>query len=174
MSPSAANFRHRVTALALTVAVGASVVVSSALPTTARAASTLLSATTGPTHRYIVTTTSEATAYSVALDARQAGATVADVYTETITGLAVALTDRQADELRDDARVTAVEIDEIVEADGLDTPTIDTPTVEPVAGDVIPGRYIIRIKSSASLTARDNIATILGDSVVYTYGAVFS
>lgn len=176
MSSPATTFRHRVTAVAVAVSLAAPLVASTALPATAHAAASHLSAASGPTRRYIVTTASATTAYSLAYEVRQAGGVVADVYTEAITGLAASLTEQQASELRADPRVTAVEIDEIVEADGLDTTyaPATSPAVDPVAGDIIPGRYIIRIKSSASLAARDNIATILGDSVVYTYGAVFS
>ena len=135
-------------------------------PVAAAASSSLhLPATQGATQRFIVTVASDSDVAEIGHDLESVGATVHERFTKVFSGLSVSLTTAQAMALADDHRVTSIEIDELVSLDSFEAST-QSPSV---VGDVIPGRYIITLRPTANQTAKDNVLTILGDSIIANF-----
>ena len=88
-----------------------------------------------------------------------------NTYTSLVTGFAAPLTDDQVDRLRRDPRVGAIEDDGVVDTEASE------PT--PTDGDVIPGRYIIRLRSNSSMAAKASVLSTIGSGLQFTYSTAF-
>ena len=119
----------------------------------------------GATQRFIVTVANDADVAIVANAAESAGAVVYERFTKVLSAFAASLTTAQALVLADDPRVTGIEIDETISLDSFET-TSSSPST---AGDVIPGRYIISLRPNANQTAKADVVSILGDSIITTF-----
>ena len=124
-----------------------------------------LPATQGTTQRVIVSVTNDANVAIVANEVEAVGAVVHERFTNVLSAFAASLTIAQALALADDPRVTGIEIDEEISLDSFES----TPRLPAVAGDPIPGRYIITLRPNANQTAKDSLISILGDSVIRTF-----
>jgi subtilisin family serine protease len=113
--------------------------------------------------RYIVVAHDGASYESLRTDLIDADALVLEEYRDVIDGASVLLTLEQVEALESDARVLAVDADEIFE----------TSASEPNDSDVIPGRYIIELAPRASVTAQEEILSILGDGITHQYTEAF-
>ena len=157
----------------LTIFVVAPILIASTFavsPVIASAGSSLqLPATQGSTQRVIVTVANDADVAKVANEVEAAGAVVHERFTNVLSAFAASLTTAQALVLADDPRVTGIELDEAISLDSFE-PATQPPTA---AGDAIPGRYIIMLKSSASATAKADVLSLLGSSITTTYSAAF-
>ena len=119
----------------------------------------------GATQRFIVTVANDADVAIVANAAESAGAVVYERFTKVLSAFAASLTTAQALVLADDPRVTGIEIDETISLDSFEA----TSTSPSTAGDVIPGRYIISLRPNANQTAKADVVSILGDSIITTF-----
>ena len=125
--------------------------------------------TQGATQRFIVAVATDADVAEIGRDLEVAGAAVHETFTNVFSGLSASLTTPQAMVLADDPRVLSIEVDEVVSLDSFEA---TTQSLE-VAGDAIPGRYIIMLKPLASATAKANVLSLLGSSITRTYSAAF-
>ena len=125
--------------------------------------------TQGTTQRFIIAVATDADVAGISDDLEVAGATVHETFTDVFSGLSATLTTPQAMVLADDPRVLSIEVDEVVSLDSFEA-TTQSPAA---AGDVIPGRYIIMLKPSASATAKADVLSLLGTSITRTYSAAF-
>ena len=125
--------------------------------------------TRGATQRFIVAVATDADVAEIGRDLEVAGAAVHETFTNVFSGLSASLTTPQAMVLADDPRVLSIEVDEVVSLDSFEA---TTQSLE-VAGDAIPGRYIIMLKPLASATAKANVLSLLGSSITRTYSAAF-
>ena len=119
----------------------------------------------GSTQRMIVTVANKADVATVANEVEAAGSVVHERFTDVIAAFTATLTTAQALVLADDPRVTGIENDEEISLDSLES----TSTTPSAAGDPIPGRYIITLRSTASQTAKDGLVSILGNSIIRSF-----
>lgn len=146
------------------IPLGIIALVTSLIPVAAQASvvapSTDLVATgTSSTARYIVVSPSRETWLSLRKDLLRASVVIQDEYDAAVDGARVLLTDKQARLLMSDARVKAINADTYISIDGD----------EPTANEVVAGRYIVQLKSSASITDIENIFAEFSDHILYTY-----
>ena len=125
--------------------------------------------TQGSTQRVIVSVASDADVTLVANEVEAAGVVVYEQFTNVVSAFAASLTPAQALVLADDPRVTGIELDEEISLDSFEAAT-QPPAV---AGDPIPGQYIIMLKPLASATAKADVLSLLGNSITTTYSAAF-
>ncbi|CAB4810665.1 unannotated protein [freshwater metagenome] len=124
-----------------------------------------LPAAQGSTQRVIVTVANDADVALVANAVESAGAVVYERFTNVLSAFTASLTTAQALVLADDPRVTGIEIDEPISLDSFE-PTTPAPSE---AGDLIPGQYIITLRPTASQTAKADVVSILGHSIIRTF-----
>jgi len=138
-----------------------------AIPAVAVSAQTFvhLPSTKGPTQRYIVTVASDSNVTIVANEVETAGAIVLRRFTNVISAFSASLTAAQALMLASDPRVTAVEIDRTISLDSIETNT----TSPSAAGDLIPGQYIVTLRSTSTETDKAGVVSILGNSIIRTF-----
>ena len=120
------------------------------------------------TRSRIVTVGTDADLSGVIADLADVGITPTNRFTNLLNGFTANLDDAQVNALRRDPRVTGVEDDGVV----------STEVTEPIGesgepGDIIPGQYIVRLRTGSSLAAKSSVLSILGDDIVATYSAVF-
>lgn len=120
---------------------------------------------TAATRSRIVTVGSDADLAGVIADLGDAGVTPTNRFTNLLNGFSADLSDTQMNALISDPRVVAVEDDAIV----------STEVTEPAdeTGDVIPGHYIVRLRSNPSYAARSSVLSVLGNDILATYTSVF-
>ena len=147
----------------------APLLIASTLAVSSASATTLTSlrlpTTQGTTQRFSVTVANDADVAIVANAVESAGAVVYERFTNVLSAFVASLTTAQALVLADDPRVTGIELDEEISLDSFES----TPHIPAVAGDPIPGRYIITLRPNANQTAKDSLISILGDSVIRTF-----
>ena len=129
-----------------------------------------LPAAKGTTQRYIVTVASTSDVANVANKVEAAGATVEYRFTKVLIGFSAFLSTAQVVVLSDDPRVLSIDLDEKISLDSVETNT-STP---PEAGDVIPSRYIVTLKSTANQSSKAGVLSILGNSVIAEFTEVFT
>jgi len=135
-------------------------------PITASAQASLpLPATLGSTQRVIVTVTNDANVAILANEVEAAGSVVYERFTNVVSAFAASLTIAQVLVLADDPRVTGIEVDEEISLDSFES----TSRLPSVAGNPIPGRYIITLRPNANQTTKSDVISILGDSIVATF-----
>ncbi|MEY2641697.1 MAG: hypothetical protein RLZZ368_344, partial [Actinomycetota bacterium] len=118
----------------------------------------------------IVTVGSDADLNGVLADLAENGILPSHRFTNLMNGFSASLSDAQVVALRADYRVTGVEDDATVCTE-LSDPVDET--TDGSSGDIIPGQYIIRLRSGSSLAAKSSVLSILGDGVMATYSAAF-
>ena len=124
-----------------------------------------LPATQGSTQRVIVSVASDADVANVANDVEVAGSVVHERFTSVVSAFTASITTAQALVLADDPRVTGIELDEEISLDSFEAST-QSPAA---AGDAIPGRYIITLRRNANQTAKADLISILGNSIIRTF-----
>ena len=124
----------------------------------------------GAAQRYIVTVASRSDVAIIANEVEAAGATVDYRFTKVLTGFSASLTAAQAEALGSDPRVLNINLDEKISLDSFATST----EIPAAAGDVIPGRYIVTLKSTANQSAKAGVLSILGTSVIAKFTEVFT
>jgi subtilisin family serine protease len=124
----------------------------------------------GATQRFIVTVASRSDVAIIANEVEAAGASVDYRFTKVLTGFSASLTAAQAEALGSDPRVLNINLDEKISLDSFATST----EIPAAAGDVIPGRYIVTLKSTASQSAKAGVLSILGTSVIAKFTEVFT
>ena len=124
----------------------------------------------GTAQRYIVTVASRSDVAIIANEVEDAGATVDYRFTKVLTGFSASLTAAQAEALGSDPRVLNINLDEKISLDSFATST----EIPAAAGDVIPGRYIVTLKSTANQSAKAGVLSILGTSVIAKFTEVFT
>ncbi|MFZ9427737.1 MAG: S8 family serine peptidase, partial [Ilumatobacteraceae bacterium] len=118
----------------------------------------------------IVTVGSDADLNGVLADLAENGILPSHRFTNLVNGFSASLSDAQVVALRADYRVTGVEDDGTVNTE-LSEPVDET--TDGSSGDIIPGQYIIRLRSGSSLAAKSSVLSILGNGVMATYSAAF-
>ncbi|MFZ9864001.1 MAG: S8 family serine peptidase [Ilumatobacteraceae bacterium] len=118
----------------------------------------------------IVTVGSDADLTGVLADLAARGILPTHRFTNLMNGFSASLSDAQVVALRADYRVTGVEDDGTVNTE-LSEPVDET--TDGSSGDIIPGQYIIRLRSGSSLAAKSSVLSILGNGVMATYSAAF-
>ena len=113
----------------------------------------------------IVTVGTDSDLAGVITDLARAGISPTNRFTTLLNGFSADLSDDQVLALRSDPRVVAIEDDGVVSTELTDE-------IEE-SGDIIPGRYIVRLRSGSSFTAKSSVLSILGNGIVATYSAVF-
>ena len=150
------------------------ILISSTLATTPWSASAQTSlrlpVSQGATQRFIVTVASRSDVAIIANKVEAAGATVDYRFTKVLIGFSAFLSTAQVVVLSDDPRVLSIDLDEKISLDSVETNT-STP---PEAGDVIPGRYIVTLKSTANQSSKAGVLSILGNSVIAEFTEVFT
>jgi len=156
--------RHQLVFLALLALTGPLVTVA-APASAAPGPAVEIPNTTGVARSRIVTVGTDADLAGVIADLAGAGITPTNRFTTLLNGFTAMLDDAQVEALRRDPRVSDVE------DDGL----VNTEVTEPAdeAGDVIPGRYIVRLRSNPSYAARSSVLSVLGNDIFATYSSVF-
>ena len=135
-------------------------------PVTAKAQHMIqLPATQGTTKRYIITVDNNVNVANLANEVEAAGAVVHKRFTKVLTGFSASLTSDQAAALANDQRVTAIDIDKTISLDSFESNS--SPPL--AAGDLVPGRYIITLRSTTTPNAKANVLSILGQSLVATF-----
>ena len=129
-----------------------------------------LPATKGTTQRYMVTVASTTDVAIIANEIEAAGAKVDYRFTKVLIGFSAYLSDAQAAILGQDPRVLSINLDEKISLDSFAVST-EIPAAE---GDVIPGRYIVTLKSTANQSAKAGVLSILGTSVIAKFTEVFT
>ena len=159
--------RHPLVFLALLALLSPLVTVAAPVAAVSRPSVTIPEVT-GNTRSRIVTVGTDADLSGVIADLADAGITPTNRFTNLLNGFTADLDDAQVNALRRDPRVTGVEDDGVV----------STEVTEPVdgsgePGDIIPGQYIVRLRTGSSLAAKSSVLSILGDDIIATYSAVF-
>jgi len=124
-----------------------------------------LPSTQGATKRYIITVDNNVNVANFANEVEAAGAVVHKRFTKVLNGFSASLTSDQAAALANDQRVTAIDIDKTISLDSFESNS--SPPL--VARDLVPGRYIITLRSTTTPTAKANVLSILGQSLVATF-----
>jgi subtilisin family serine protease len=124
----------------------------------------------GATQRFIVTVASRSDVAIIANEVEAAGATVDYRFTKVLTGFSASLTAAQAEALGADPRVLNINLDEKISLDSFATST----EIPAASGDVIPGRYIVTLKSTTNQSAKAGVLSILGTSVIAKFTEVFT
>ncbi|MFM8563112.1 MAG: S8 family serine peptidase [Acidimicrobiia bacterium] len=114
----------------------------------------------------IVTVGTDADLSSVIADLAAVGVIPTHRFTNLLNGFTARLDDAQVNALLSDPRVLAVEDDATVSTE-VSEPPADVP------GDVIPGRYIVRLRTGSSLAAKSSVLAILGNGITATYTYAF-
>ena len=127
--------------------------------------SSRLPATQGSTQRVIVTVANNADVAIVANEVEVAGSVVHERFTNVVSAFTASITTAQALVLADDPRVTGIELDEEISLDSFEV----APQLPAAAGDPIPGRYIITLRPNANQTAKADLISILGNSIIRTF-----
>ena len=109
--------------------------------------------------KYVLVANSESDFESLRSDLQNAGAEILEEYSSVFFGASALISLAQAQALQNDPRVSAIELDQIINADES---TLDN-------SDVIPGAYIIEMKSTASAAAQESVLEFLNDNVTYQY-----
>ena len=109
--------------------------------------------------KYVLVATSESDFESLRSDLQNAGAEILEEYSSVFTGAAVLISLEQAQTLQNDSRVSAIELDQIL---NTDESTLNN-------SDVIPGAYIIEMMPRASAAAQESVLEFLDDNVTYQY-----
>ena len=122
-------------------------------------------ATKGATQRYIVTVDDVANVAVLANEVAAAGAIIHKRFTQVLAGFSASLTSNQAVALADDQRVTDIDIDKTISLDLFETDLSSASTTS----DLTPSRYIITLRSTATQTAKANVRSVLGTSIVTTF-----
>ena len=159
--------RHQLVFLALLALLSPLVTVAAPVAAVSRPSVTIPEAT-GAARSRIITVGTDADLSGVIADLADAGITPTNRFTNLLNGFTANLDDAQVNALRRDPRVTGVEDDGVVSTEV--TEPIDESS-EP--GDIIPGQYIVRLRTGSSLAAKSSVLSILGDDIVATYSAVF-
>jgi len=128
----------------------------------------VLPATDSTARSRIVTVGTDADLAGVIADLARVDITPTNRFTNLLNGFSADLSDAQVDALRLDPRVTAVEDDGVVSTEVTEP---NGPASE--SGDIIPGQYIVRLRTGSSLAAKSSVLSILGDGITATYSAVF-
>ncbi len=128
----------------------------------------VLPATDSTARSRIVTVGTDADLAGVITDLAMVDITPTNRFTNLLNGFSADLSDAQVDALRLDPRVTAVEDDGVVSTEVTEP---NGPASE--SGDIIPGQYIVRLRTGSSLAAKSSVLSILGDGITATYSAVF-
>ena len=119
-----------------------------------------------PAGEYIVTFDAASNLSSKLRKEMQLGNTVTDVFTSAADGFVATLDSADVARLRKDSDVSSIELNKIVRLVD-DAPVANTSTV---AG----GRYIVRLKSTASFAAAASIASDVGAANVTSFRNVFT
>ena len=109
--------------------------------------------------KYVLVANSESDFESLRSDLQNAGAEILEEYSSVFFGASALISLAQAQALQNDPRVSAIELDQII---NTDESTLDN-------SDVIPGAYIIEMKSTASAAAQESVLEFLNDNVTYQY-----
>ena len=116
------------------------------------------------TARYIVLSPTRDAWTSLRKQLVKSGVVIQDEYDAAVDGGRVLLTDSQARTLADDVRVKSLTSDTYVSVGDSDS----------IEGEVVPGRYIVQLKTSTSIAAVENILAEYSDRVLYTYRTSFT
>jgi subtilisin family serine protease len=109
--------------------------------------------------KYVLVANSESDFESLRSDLQNAGAEILEEYSSVFFGASVLISLAQSQALQNDPRVSAIELDQII---NTDESTLDN-------SDVIPGAYIIEMMPTASAAAQESVLEFLNDNVTYQY-----
>jgi subtilisin family serine protease len=109
--------------------------------------------------KYVLVASSASDFESLRNDLQNAGAEILEEYSSVFSGASALISLEQAQALQNDPRVSAIELDQI----------IDTGESIPDNSDVIPGAYIIEMMPTASAAAQESVLEFLDDNVTYQY-----
>jgi serine protease len=109
--------------------------------------------------KYVLVASSASDFVSLRSDLQDAGAEILEEYSSVFSGASALISLEQAQALQNDPRVSAIELDQI----------IDTGESIPDNSDVIPGAYIIEMMPTASAAAQESVLEFLDDNVTYQY-----
>lgn len=148
--------------------VSLSVVVSSliAVPAGAQAASRdeIVDFGSDSASRYVILSANEKDWLSLKADFENADAVVQEEFGSVISGGVVLMTERQVADVRTDPRVNRISADNIVMTDAE----------ESLDGSVVPGQFIVRLKTSSSVATMENIVGAYGDKMTHLYRSAFN
>ena len=119
-----------------------------------------------PAGEYIVTFESASNLGSKVRKEMQMGNAVTDIFTSAADGFVATLDSADVARLRKDSEVSSIELNKVIRLVD-DTPAVDTSAV---AG----GRYIVRLKSTASFSVAASIASEVGATNVTSFRNVFT